>query len=128
MRKAIITELKEITEFGSRVYQAFASPTTVVKPYCVAKLTGENPTIGNKKGSMLELQVFIYNTPGSFISLDDLEIKVRKQLHNVMLSTDESPARFFTIYYDRTLPDWWDDVANLFMKTLYFNIPLSRMG
>ena len=127
MRKAIIVELKKINDFSNRVYQAFVAPTPVVKPYCVAKLTGENPTIGNKKGSMLELQVFIYNTPGSFISLDDLEMKVRKQLHNVMLSTDESPARHFTIYYDRTLADWWDDVANLFMKTLYFNIPLSRM-
>ena len=79
MRKAIIVELKKITDFSNRVYQAFTSPTTVVKPYCVAKLTGENPTPGNKKGSMLELQIFIYNTPGSFISLDDLELKVRKQ-------------------------------------------------
>ena len=126
MRKAIIVELKKITDYNNRVYQPFTAPTPVIKPYCVAKLTSENPTMGNKKGSMLELQVYIYNTPGSFISLDDLEMKVRKQLHGKTLSTDDSPARFFTIYYDRTLADWFDDVANLFMKTLYFTIPLAR--
>lgn len=127
MRKAIIVELKKISDFGDRVYQAFTSPATVVKPYCVAKLTGENPVIDNKKASMLELQIFIYNNPGSFISLDDLELKIRKKLHNALLSTDDSPARHFTIWYDRTLADWFDDVANLLVKIMYFNIPLSRM-
>lgn len=127
MRKAIIVELKKITDFNDRVYQAFAAPTTVVKPYCTVKLTGENPTPGNKYGSPIDFQIYIYNTPGSFVSLDDLEMKVRKQLHNVMLSTDESPARHFTIYYVRTLADYFDDVANLFQKIIYFNIPLSRM-
>jgi hypothetical protein len=126
MRKAIITELKEITEFGSRVYQAYAAPSTVTKPYCVAKLSGENPVVNNKAASMLELQVFIYNTPGSFISLDDLELKVRKKLHDQLISTDESPARHFRVYYDRTLADWFDDVSGLIMKTLFFYIPLAR--
>lgn len=126
MRKAIITELKEITEFGNRVYQAYATPSTVTKPYCVAKLTGENPVVNNKVASMLELQVYIYNTPGSFISLDDLELKVRRKLHNQLITTDDSPPRFFTVYYDRTLADWFDSEANLFMKTIYFYIPLAR--
>jgi hypothetical protein len=126
MRKAIITELKEITDFSNRVYQSYAAPSVVEKPYCVVKLTGENPVVNNKLASMLELQVFIYNTPGSFLSLDDLEMKVRKQLHGKTLSTDESPARFFTVYYDRTLADWFDSEANLFMKTSYFYIPLAR--
>lgn len=126
MRKAILTELKDITDFGNRVYQAFAAPIGVAKPYCTFKLTGELPIMGNKYSSILQLQVYIYNTPGSFVSLDDLEVKVRKQLHEATLTTDESPARIFTLYYDRTLQDFWDSEANLFMKTLYFNIPLSR--
>lgn len=127
MRKAIVTELKEITEFGSRVYQAFTAPAGVTKPYCTFKLTGEINVPSNKKGSTLQLQVYIYNTPSSFTSLDDLEMLVRKKLHDATLTTDESPARIFTIYYMQTLADWFDDVENLFMKTLYFNIPLSRV-
>jgi len=126
MRKAIVVELKKITDFGGRCFQAFAAPVGVVKPYLTVKLTGENPAVNNKAGSMLEFQVFIYNSPGSFISLDDLELKVRKQLHGILLSTDESPARFFTCYYDKTLPDYWDDVANLFQKTMYFYVPMAR--
>ena len=126
MRKAIIVELKKITDFNNRIYQAFAAPVGVVKPYLTVKLTGENPAVNNKVASVLEFQVFIYNSPGSFISLDDLELKVRKQLHGILLSTDESPARHFTCYYDRTLPDFWDSEANLLQKTLYFYIPMAR--
>ena len=127
MRKAIIIQLMTIIDFNNRVREAFTAPSGYATPYCTVKMTGENPVSYNKKGSPLDFQVYIYVPPASFKILDDLEMKVRKQLHNKMLSTDESPARHFTIYYDRTLADWWDDVANLFMKTLYFNIPLSRM-
>lgn len=126
MRKAIITELKEITEFGNRVYQPFIAPANTTRPYCVAKLTGEDPAVNNKKGSFLKLEIYIYTDPGSFLSSDDLELKVRRKLHNQLISTDESPARHFTIYYDRTLADWKDDITNLFMKIVSFYIPLAR--
>ena len=127
MRKAIIVELKKITDFGNRVYQSYAAPATVSKPYCVAKMSGEYPMPSNKRGSMKDLQIFIYNTPGSFVSLDDLEVKVRKQLHAVTLSTDDSPARFFTCYYNMTQPDFYDDISSLLSIRVDFIIPLSRV-
>jgi hypothetical protein len=126
MRTAITQELKEITEFGNRVYQAFSSPDSVSKPYCTFKLTGELPVMGNKKGSNLELQIYIYDNPASFTSLDELELKVRQKLHVATLQTDDSPPRDFTIYYNQTLPDFFDDVRKLFQKIIYFTIPLSR--
>lgn len=127
MRKAIITELMEITEFSNRVKETGTAPSVYITPYCVVKMTGENPVIGNKYGSPIDFQVYIYGSPSSFEPLDDLEMKVRKKLHLQTLSTDESPARFFTPEYVRTLPDWVDDIRKLFVKMIYFTIPLSRM-
>ena len=126
MRKAIITELKEITEFGNRVYQAFLAPIGVPTPYCTVKMGEDSPVSGNVKGAFQHFEVYIYITPSSFITLDGLVLKVRKALHNVTLSTDESPTRFFRPEFDRTLNDWKDDTNNLLMKTCYFNIPLAR--
>lgn len=126
MRKSIITELKKITEVSNRVFQPFTASTTVTKPYIVAKMSGENPVVDNQKGSMIELQVFIYNSVGSFISLDTLELKVKKLLHKKTLSTDSSPAKYFTLFYDRTLADFYDDTLGLFVKIIYFYIPMAR--
>ena len=126
MRKAIVTELKTITDFSDRVYQAFLAPTTVITPYCTVKMGEDMPVVGNIKGAFQHFEVYIYITPSSFITLDSLVLKVRKALHNITLSTDESPTRFFRPEFDRTLNDWKDDINNLLMKTCYFNIPLAR--
>jgi hypothetical protein len=126
MRKAIITELKEITEFGSRVYQPYLAPIGVVTPYCVVKMGEEMPVVNNKKGSQQHFEVYIYITPNSFITLDSLVLKVKQKLDKVTLSTDESPARFFMPEFERVLSDWKDDINNLLMKTLYFNYSLAR--
>ena len=126
MRKAIILQLMTITDFSNRVKEAFTAPSGYTTPYCTVKMTGENPVSYNKKASPLDFQVYIYVPPASFKTLDDLEMKVRKKLHNITLTTDDSPARIFTIYYVQTLADWHDEERKLFMKTLYFTIPLSR--
>lgn len=125
MRKAIIVELKKITDFNNRIYQAFAAPVGVLTPYAVVKMGEESPVIGNKKGSQQHFEVYIY-APSSFISLDGLVTKVKVKLDKVTLSTDESPARFFTPEFERVLADWYDEEKNLLMKTLYFNFALAR--
>jgi hypothetical protein len=126
LRKAIIVELKTITDFNNRVYQAFLAPIGVITPYCTVKFGEDSPVVNNKNGAFQHFEVYIYNTPSSFISLDSLTMKVRKALHKVTLATDESPARFFTPEFDRTLNDWKDDINNLLMKTLYFNYAMAR--
>ena len=126
MRKAIITELKTISDFQNRVYQSFLAPTTVLTPYCTVKMGEDMPVMNNKCGAFQHFEVYIYITPSSFITLDSLVLKVRKALHNVTLSTDESPTRFFRPEFDRTLNDWKDDINNLLMKTLYFNYAMAR--
>lgn len=125
MRKAIIDELKEITEFGNRVYQPYIAPANTTTPSCVVKMGEESPT-GNKKGSLKSFEVYIYNSPSSFISLDSLEIKVKVKLDQVTILTDESPARQFYPEYERTLPDFKDDEKNLLMKTLQFKYAMAR--
>jgi len=125
MRAAITSKLKEITNFGNRCYQSFTAPTNVAKPYCTFKFSGEYSYPLNKKGSVIDLQVFIYCEPSTFSSLDSLEKSVREKLHNAMLTT--SSGRKFTVYYSMTQPDYFDDLSNLFMKRVYFTIPLSRV-
>jgi len=125
MRKAIITELKEITEFGNRVYQPYLAPENCTTPYCVVKMGEESPVPNNKKGSQQHFEVYIY-APSSFITLDSLVLKVKQKLDKVTLSTDESPARFFRPEFERVLSDWFDDERNLLMKTLYFNYAMAR--
>ena len=56
MRAAIISQLKTISDFSNRVYQAFIPITTVETPYCTVKLSGEYPVVGNRKGSTIDLQ------------------------------------------------------------------------
>jgi hypothetical protein len=127
MRAAIISQLKTISDFSNRVYQAFIPITTVETPYCTVKLSGEYPATGNRKGSTIDLQIFIYNKPDSFCTLDALELQVRKALHNVSLTIDESPVtRTFACIYNMTQADFYNDITGLFMKRVDFIIPLAR--
>ena len=126
MREAIVTQLKTISDFSNRVYQAYIPITTVETPYCTVKLSGEYPATGNRKGSNIDLQIFIYSEPNSFSGLDALEMDVRQALHNVELYTDDSPSRHFTCIYNMTQADFFNDITGLFMKRVDFIIPLSR--
>lgn len=124
MRAAIISKLKEISDFQNRVYQAYSAPANVAKPYCTVKLSGEYPATSNKKGSTIELQVFVYNSASSFTTLDLLEKQIRSKLHNVLLTTTDK--RYFTCIYSMTQPDFFDDTTGLFMKRIDFIIPINR--
>jgi hypothetical protein len=126
MRAAIINQLKTISDFSNRVYQALTPATTVKAPYCTVKLSGEYPVFGNRRGSIIDLQIFIYINPDSFSTLDALEAQVRKALHNVSLATDDSPARTFTCIYSMTQADFFNDRTGLFSKRVDFIIPLTR--
>jgi hypothetical protein len=127
MRAAIISQLKTISDFSNRVYQAFIPITTIDTPYCTVKLSGEYPAAGNRRGSTIDLQIFIYNKPDSFSTLDALELQVKKALHNVSLTIDDSPAtRTFICIYSMTQADFYNDITGLFMKRVDFIIPLAR--
>ena len=126
MRAAIISQLKTISDFSNRVYQAFIPITTIDTPYCTVKLSGEYPVFGNRRGSIIDLQIFIYINPDSFSTLDALEAQVRKALHNLSLTTDDSPARTFTCIYSMTQADFFNDRTGLFSKRVDFIIPLTR--
>jgi hypothetical protein len=126
MRAAIITELKEITGFGNRVYQPYLAPSGTLTPFCVVKMGEELPAMENYKGSIQHFEVYIYGSPSSFVALDSLVLLVKQKLDGVMVTTDESPARYFYPVFDRQLADWKDDERNLLMKTLYFNYAMAR--
>lgn len=126
MRAALITQLKTITGFSNRVYQPYASPANVTKPYCVVKIADNLKDLANRHGSIIEVQVFIYEAIGKATSLDSLEIQVRVKLHNVVLSTDDSPARHFIPEFSQTLSDLKDDTLGLIFKRLDFRIAGAR--
>jgi len=126
MRKAIIVQLKTITEFNDRVYQPYLAPENCNKPYCVVKMGEESPVPENFKGSQQHFEVYIYNSPSSFITLDLLVLQVKQKLDKITLTTDESPIRYFRPEFERVLADWKDDERNLLMKTIYFNYSMAR--
>ena len=126
MRKAIIDKLKEITEFGNRVYQPLATPENTAKPFCVVKIGTNNRDFTNKCGSIIGVYVDIYEAIGKATSLDSLEMQVRVKLHNVVLSTDDSPARHFIPEFSQTLSDLKDDTLGLIFKRLDFRIAGAR--
>ena len=126
MREAITIQLKTITEFSNRVYQAFSAPANSDTPYCTYKLTEDEPSLDNKCGSFQGLQVFIYVTPATFSLLDDLVTQVREALDEVMLTTTDSPPRYFTLEYLRTQMDVRDPDNGLFSKRVDFTIPMAR--
>jgi len=126
MRTAVINELKTITEFGNRVKEAFTAVAGYSTPYATVKMLEDPPDSRNKYGSFKGFQVFIYNSPDSFTTLDDLAKKVRAALHNETLMTDDSPARFFTSNYVMTQGDFFDDKKNLFMKRVDFDFAIGR--
>jgi len=126
MRAAVITQVKTVSNFSNRVYQAYAAPVGVVKPYAVVKFVDDLKDLTNKYGSIKEIQVFIYEVVGKLSSLDDIEIKVRKALHNVDLYTDDSPARMFRCEFQQTIGDIKDDVLGLVFKRMDFIIIGAR--
>ena len=124
MRKAIYTKLIEIEEFDDRVYQPYTAPENGDKPYCVIKMMGDDPVLDNRQGSIWSFSVFIYVSPDSFISLDSLVVLVKGKLNNVTLTT--SLGEKFTPEHIKTLEDYHDDIRNLFMKRMDFDIGGAR--
>lgn len=123
MREAIATELKEITAFNSRVYAAFTAPSNCAKPYCSYKILDDVPA--NIGGAFLGLHIFIYTHLGA--DPDSLVKAVKAKLDNVTLTIDDSPARYFTLEWVRTLADFNDDISNSLVKRLEFIIPEYRV-
>jgi hypothetical protein len=124
MRTAIATKLLTVTEFGNRVFAAFTAPSDTVKPYCTYKITEDNPSTNNKHGGFGGFQIFIYMPLG--VSPDEIVTKVKKLFHNITLSTDDSPARFFVPEHIRTLADYKDEETSTLMKRMEFLIPQYR--
>jgi hypothetical protein len=123
MRTAVITQLKTITSLSNRVYQAFTAPENCATPYCTVKLTEDDPSVNNKKGSFLGMQIFIYCSPSTFSTIDDLTKEVRAKLDGITLTIDDSPARYFTPELVRIQADFFDDIKKLFSKRMDFMIP-----
>jgi hypothetical protein len=126
MRIAIADQLKTITGFGNRVFQAFTAPSNTTTPYCTFKIAEDDPSVNNKSGSLTNLQVFIFVNPATFSLIDTLALEVRKKLHNVMLTIDDSPDRYFTAEYIRSQPDVPEEITGLFSKRVDFIIPMAR--
>ena len=124
MRKAIIIKLQEITELENRIYEPFSAPENSETPYATVKMMGEDPALDNRQGSIWSFSVFIYDSPDSFISLDDLVVLVKEKLNNVTLTT--SLGEKFTPEYIKTLEDYHDDVRNLFSKRIDFDVGGAR--
>jgi hypothetical protein len=124
MREAIYDALCNITDFDDRVGQAFTMPSGTPTPYCTFKFTSTLRSIDNKLGSILGLEVYIYNAPSSFVSLDGLVKKVIAELDGVALTTDD--GNVFTPEYENTLPDIYDDTEDKFVKRVEFKIPQHR--
>jgi|GEM_PF-2688731 len=125
MRKTIYTKLKEITEFGNRIFQPYVSPENCATPYAVIKMYGDEEALNNFKGQKDSFSVFIYSSPDSFISIDALVVKVKIKLDNVKLTITGGGS--FIPEYIKTVEDAYDDVKNLFFKRLDFNIPGIRI-
>ena len=126
MRTALYQKLCEIEEFGNRVYQPYTAPENPTTPYAVIKMMGEDPILDNRQGSIWSFSVFIYVSPDSFVSLDDLVVLVRRKLHNVTLATDIYDEDQFIPEYIKTLEDYHDDVRNLFSKRIDFDVGGAR--
>ncbi len=126
MREAIADKLKEITAFSNRVYQAFTAPENCVTPYCTFKLAEDEPSVNNKSGGFLGLQIFIYNSPSTFTTIDDLVKQVKAKLRTT-ITIDDSPQRFFTPELVRIQSDFFDDIKKLFSKRMDFIIPQYRV-
>jgi len=125
MRKAIYTELIEITEFGNRCFQPFTAPEGTVTPYCTIKMMGEDSAVDNRQGSIWGFSIFIYDSPDSFISLDDLVVLVKQKLNGVTLTTVPAGYKFVPEFI-KVLEDYHDDVRNLFSKRVDFDIGGAR--
>lgn len=125
MRTALNDKLREITEFGNRVYHPYTSPENPTTPWAVIKMMGEDPVLDNRQGSIWAFSVFIYASPNSFISLDSLVILVKQKLNGITLTTDDDED--FTPEFIKTLDDFHDDVRNLFMKRVDFDIGGARI-
>lgn len=124
MRKAIIIKLQEIDILDDRIYEALLGPENSDTPFATVKMLGEDPDVENKHGSIWGFSVFIYDSPNSFTSLDSLVILVKQKLNNVTLTT--SLGEKFTPEYIKTLDDFHDDIRNLFMKRMDFDIGGAR--
>ena len=125
MRKAIYTKLKEITEFGNRIYQPYTVPENCATPYATVKMYGNEEALDNFKGQKDSFSIFIYNSPDSFITIDSLIIKVKTKLDNTKLSITGGGS--FIPEYIKTVEDAYDDVKNLFFKRMDFDIPGIRI-
>ena len=124
MRAAIFTQLKTITAFGNRVYQAYTAPSNTTTPYCTFKFTQDLNAVGNRSGSWRPLEVYIYNGPTSFVSLDTLVKSVIDKLNNVTLT--KTGGNIFTCELVGVSSDIFDDQRQLLSKVVEFRIPFAK--
>ena len=124
MRTTIANELRDISTFGERIYQAFTAPANTTLPYCTFKITTDNPSPNNKCGALGGVEFYIYTSPASFTLSDELAIAIRNMFDGVQLDTSDSPARQFTLEYDFTTSDVEDE--GKFVRRVSFKYPLAR--
>jgi len=120
MRKAIIDKLKEISEL-KEVYQPFLAPSGAAKPYASVKLTTTLNAVGNRAGWFQPVEVYIYNSRTSFITIDTLVSKVIEKLDGVALETGSGAK--FTCELDGIISDADSDTQDALFKIVTFNIP-----
>lgn len=123
MRTAIYDKLNTITDLEN-VYQPFCAPEGASTPYAVIKMEGDDPAVDNRSGSIYSFSVILYDSPDSYLDLDDLVLDVREVLHGVALTTDDGDV--FTPEYIRTIPDFYDDQKNLISKIVEFDFAGKR--
>ena len=122
LRRAVIQKLKtNIHALENRVYQAFLAPSNVKLPYATVKLATLRGSSNISFAGTQPVEVYLYNSQDSFITLDTLELAVITALHKK--EVEDIQEKYYLNWVSGS-GDFVDTEKNLIGRMLTFNAAL----
>jgi hypothetical protein len=119
LRRAVIQHLKQVTDLGGRVYQAFLAPADAARPYVTVKLVdgGASTRISFAGDHVIEIRV--YDDLNSFIGLDVIIQAVIGALHGKNV-TDTQSGEQYEVWWVPSMNDFVEEERKLIGRLVRF--------
>lgn len=128
LRRAVIQKLKtSVPALGGRVYQAFLAPANVKPPYATVKLATPRGSPNISYAGTQPVEVYLYGSRDSFVSLDILELAVTVALHGVEIEDGQTQEKYYLNWVSGS-GDFVDTEKKLIGRMVKFHTALLMEG
>jgi hypothetical protein len=124
LRRAIVQKIKDsVPDLAGRVYQAFLAPPNAKLPYVTVKLATPRGSPNISFAGTQPVEVYLYNSQDSFITLDALELAIAAVLHEAEIEDGQTGEKYY-LNWGAGSGDFVDTEKKLIGRMVTFNAAL----